>query len=268
MKLRTLAVAILAATIAVPALAQEDVGALTWVAYSRAKPGKTQDWMKMAMQNDKPVFDKLMTEGTIRSWGIATPINHRPGFEWNLLIWVTVDDWAGVEKWAGASMQAMMARSPEEQKELMEAGEKVEEQGSHFDEVVRQAHASMPATPQKFGYFYVGHFRANPGQFDAATQLYKDVVAPVAEKLKSEGVVVSYGLHVQELHGQMQPGEKPWTHRIWYALPNLAANDKRQAALAAAMTPEQQKRRAEVFDPRGHKDDVLMVLHLGGAPAE
>jgi hypothetical protein len=34
------------------------------------------------------------------------------------------------------------------------------------------------------------------------------------------------------------------------------------------MTPEQQERRAAIFDPEGHRDDVLMVLHQGGVEPE
>jgi len=90
----------------------------------------------------------------------------------------------------------------------------------------------------------------------------------MGEKLKAEGVVSSYGLHVQNLHGQYQPHEKPWTHRAWYAVANLAAIDKLQAALGMAMTSEQQARRAEIFDPEGHRDDVLMVLYQGGVQPE
>ena len=105
------------AAVAAPVFAQP-APPITWVAYAQGKPGKTSDWVKLTVKYDAPIYDKLMAAGVVRSWGIATPINHRPGFGWNLLTWVTVDNWDGVEKWAGASMQAMQARSAEETKAI------------------------------------------------------------------------------------------------------------------------------------------------------
>ena len=84
------------------------------MAYTRVKPGKTQDWMKMALKYDKPLLDELVADGTVLSWGYAVRANHRPGYEWNVLTYVTCANWAGIEKWVGAAMGAMAARSPEE----------------------------------------------------------------------------------------------------------------------------------------------------------
>jgi hypothetical protein len=253
------------AAVAAPVFAQP-APPITWVAYTQGKAGKTSDWVKLTLKYDAPIYEKLMAAGVVRSWGIATPINHRPGFEWNLLTWVTVDNWAGVEKWAGASMQTMQARSAEETKAIESSFDAVEQGRSHFDEVVRNA-VLVPGKPgAKTGYFLVGHFLARPGQDAAATQFYKDLIVPIADKLVADGTIVGYGLHVQELHGQFQPDRK-WTHRSWYAVPDLAAIDRIQAAIQAAITPQFMTRAAEVFDMAAHSDDVLMVLHQGAPPA-
>jgi hypothetical protein len=220
--------------------------------------------VKATLKYDAPVLDKLLAAGTIRSWGVATPVNHRPGIKWNLLTWVTADDWAAVDKWVGASMQTMQSRTPAEAKAVEDAFRASEESRTHFDEVVRNAHISAPAPGTKFAYFFVGHYVARPGQEAAATQLYKDVVVPMGEKLMAEGAVAGFGLHVQELHGQLQPGGPVWTHRVWWAVPSLASIDRIKAAQASTMNAESLKRSAEVFDMATHWDDVLMVLHLGG----
>ena len=265
MKARALAAAVLCVAVAGPAVAQT-AGPITWVAYSLGKPGKTEDWLKTIMKYDAPLYDKLQSAGTIRSWGVATPINHRPGMKWNLLTWATLDDWGAVEKWAGAAMQAIQARPAAEAKAVQAAAEASEETRTHFDEVVRNAYVSTPAPGTKFAYFFVGHYVARPGQDTAATQLYKDAVVPMGEKLMAEGVVAGFGLHVQELHGQFQPGGTVWTHRVWWAVPSLASIDRIKAAQASMMTAENLKRSAEVFDMATHWDDVLMILHLGGTP--
>ena len=255
------------AAVAAPVFAQP-APPITWVAYAQGKPGKTSDWVKLTVKYDAPIYDKLMAAGVVRSWGIATPINHRPGFGWNLLTWVTVDNWDGVEKWAGASMQAMQARSAEETKAIETSFEAVEEAGRHhFDEVVRNA-VLVPGKPgAKIGYFLVEHYLARAGQEAALVQLYKEVIVPVADKLVADGVAVGYGMHVQELHGQLQPDRK-WTHRSWYAVPDLGAIDRVLSALAASgITPQQLARAAEVHDMSAHTDDVLMVLYQAAPPA-
>jgi hypothetical protein len=239
---------------------------ITWVAYTQGKAGKTSDWVKLTLKYDGPIYEKLMAAGVVHSWGIATPINHRPGFEWNLLTWVTVDNWAGVEKWAGASMQTMQARSAEETKAIEAGFDAVEQGRSHFDEVVSNA-VFVPGKPgAKIGYFLVEHYLARAGQEAAFAQLYKEAIVPGADKLVADGVVVGYGLQVQALHGQLQPDRK-WTHRSWYALSDLGAIDRIFPALAAFITPQQLARAAEVHDMSAHTDDVLMVLYQGAPPA-
>jgi hypothetical protein len=267
MKGRVLAGAACAAlaAVAAPAFAQAPPS-LTWVAYAQGKPGKTTEWLNLTLKHDAPMYDKLMAAGVVRSWGVATPINHRPGFGWNLLTWVTVDNWAGVDKWAGAAMQTMQARSEQETKAIEASYQAVEEGRSHFDEVVRNA-VFVPGKPgAKIAYFLVGHYLARPGQDAALTQLYKEAIVPIADKLVADGVVTSYGLHVQELHGQFQPDRK-WTHRSWYAVSDLGAIDRIQAALVAGISPQLGARATEVSDGSAHTDDVLMVLHQAAPPA-
>ena len=268
MRGRTLAAAasVALAAVAAPVLAQPaPPPTITWVAYTQGKAGKTSDWVKLTVKNDAPIYEKLMAAGVVRSWGIATPINHRPGFEWNLLTWVTVDNWAGVEKWAGASMQTMQARSAEETKAIEASFDAVEQGRSHFDEVVSNA-VIVPGKPgAKIGYLLVEHYLARAGQEAAFVQLYKEAIVPGADKLVADGVVVGYGLQVQALHGQFQPDRK-WTHRSWYAVSDLGAIDRIFPGLAAFITPQHLARAAEVHDMSAHTDDVLMVLYQGAPP--
>jgi hypothetical protein len=265
MKGRIFAAAACVALVAPAATALAQAPPLTWVAYTQGKPGKTTEWLNLMLKHDAPIYDKLVAAGTIRTWGVATPINHRPGFGWNLLTWVTVDNWAAVDKWAGAAMQTMQARSEQETKAIEASYEAVEERRSHFDEVVRNA-VLVPGRPgAKIGYFLVEHYLARAGQQAALTELYKEAIVPVADKLVADGVVVGYGLHVQELHGQLQPDRK-WTHRSWYAVADLGAIDRILAALGAGITPQQAARAAEVHDMSAHTDDILMVLYQGAPP--
>jgi hypothetical protein len=257
----------LAVAMAAPAVAQVAQPPLTWVAYTRVKPGKTQDWMQATLKYDKPQLDKLMADGTVLSWGVAVRANHRPGYKWNVLTYVTCPTWAAIDKWVSTQMGAMAARGPEESAKIEAAVAELEEPDSHFDEVVRQGMTKQGATQKKFSYFYVSHYRARAGMMDQGTRLLEEGVSGVADSLMASGKIVSYGMHLQELHNQNQPGRAPWSHRVWYALTDLSAIDQMDAAYNAAVTPERAKLRAETFDFDEHTDDVLAVLHHEPAPA-
>lgn len=258
----------LAVGLTAPAAAQEDQGPLTWVAYTRVKPGKTQDWVQLSLKYDKPLLDGLIAEGAVLNWGYAVRANHRPGYDWNVLTYVTCPNWGGIDKWVGSIMGAMAGRSPEESEKMNAAYAELEEAGSHFDEVVRQAMVKQSETPQRFSYYYVSHYRARPGKFEDGTERLKEGVTEVADALLASGRIVAYGMHTQELHNQHQPGQAPWSHRIWYALKDLSAIDEMDAAYAARVTPERQRMRAETFDFDAHTDDILAVLHQAPAPEE
>jgi hypothetical protein len=126
----------------------------------------------------------------------------------------------------------------------------------------------QPETPKKFSYFYVSHYRTRPGKARQGTELLEEGVSAVADELMAAGKIVSYGMHLQELHNQHQPDRAPWTHRIWYALTDLSAIDQMDAAYRARITPERRTLRAETFDFDAHTDDVMAVLHHEPAPAE
>ncbi len=243
--------------------AEEHGGRITWLAYSTVVSGKTGDAVKLFLE-DREFYDGLMADGTILSWGLATPINHRPDDSWNHLAWVSVENWAKVGAWSEAFQKHLASRSAEKRDELMKMAEATYEPGSHFDEVVRQVVFSglaEDATPPR--YFYVGNHTAKPGQAEAATQLFKEVAVPVADRLKSEGSIGAYGLQVSDLHG-----DRGWTHRAWYALPDLGAIDKLMAAFGEVSNQELQRRIDGTFDLSAHSDQVLLILHLGGSAQE
>lgn len=268
MRMRTLTGLLLALAIAVPAAlqAQDETGPLTWVAYTRVKPGKTQDWVKLSLGFDKPLLEKLRAEGAVLTWGYAVRANHRPGYKWNVISYVTCPNWAGIDTWVGALMGAMAAESPEARERAQADFAELEEEGSHFDEVVRQVMMKQPDTPKKFSYFYVSHYRAHPGNVENGTRLIQEGVTPVADELMAAGKIGSYGMSQQALHNQHQPERAPWTHRVWYTLTDLSAIDLMDAGYAARITPERQKMRAENFDFDAHTDDILASLYHSPSP--
>ena len=71
------------AVVPTAAIAQDDgPRPLTWIAYSKVQPGKTADAVAFTLE-EADLLDGLMADGTVLSWGLATPVNHRPGQSWN-----------------------------------------------------------------------------------------------------------------------------------------------------------------------------------------
>ena len=246
---------------ALPAAAQEDgAGPLTWFAFCKVKPGMTEAAVAFTLE-DKELMDGLMADGTILSWGLATPINHTPGDLWNHVQWVTVADWSKVDDWVAAVMGRMEEMDEATRAENMQRAQQIYVEGSHFDEVVRHSVFSRGsgAVPR---YFWNGEFTAKKGQEGAMVKLFKEAVAPLLDELVAEGAMTSYGVYSTELHLDVE-----WTHRFWYGLPGLAGIDAMKKKFGRLGTPAFEAWANAVFSDEGHYDKVVMVLHYAPQPA-
>lgn len=242
-----------------PASAQQASQPITWVAYAMVKPGQTQAAVALAQKYDAPYLDKLLADGTISSWGIATPINHEAGFKWNLLTWVTLPNWANADKWLGAIMQQMGSRSADQNKAIEAEYQAVYAERSHFDDVMRNIVMSSPTqggAPPRF--ILAGMYKAKPGQEQAGEKSFAPWW-PIVDKLKAEGKVIAYGLQSQDLHT-----DPAFTYRDWYMLPDLSAVDAINAAAQTGWTAQNQAAFEAAFEGEAHRDLILMILHLGG----
>jgi hypothetical protein len=241
---------------AMPAVAQDDAkGPITWIAFSKINSGKMEAAVGMAMEN-KAMMDGLVADGTILSWGLATPINHAPGDQWNYVEWVTVENWAKIDAWAGAVMQHMMSMDADRKAEKEAQGKEIWVEGSHFDEVVRNAVFKVGEGNTR--YFYIANFISSDDDDDddGMTAFFRSKVVPVLDEMVADGTMTAYGVQVGELHR-----ERDWTHRFWYGLPGLGSIDTMTGAFAGAMDAEAMVWAESVFSGKGHYDKVLMVLH-------
>ena len=93
-------------------------------------------------------------------------------------------------------------------------------------------------------------------------KFFKEAVVPILDGLVADGAMTSYGVYSTEIHLDVD-----WTHRFWYGLPDLAAIDKMTKAFGDGFTPAQEAWAESIFEPEGHYDKVVMVLHYAPAPA-
>jgi len=241
------------------ASAQEDAGPITWLAFEKTKSGKSRDAISATVKEDGPMYDELLANGTLSSWGIAIPIVHTPQDHMNFMLWATMADWGKVGDLENGFTKLFQSRTPEQMAASMKNYQESVVEGSHHDWIIRHRVHRVGKGDQKPKYFKIGYYRATPGNEQKLTEFYKKHIQPVYEKLLANGTITSYGLSVQELHGAGN-----WTHIGWYTMPDLGAVDTVEKATDAIFTPELISEIAPMMDPSAHYDQVLLIVHLGG----
>lgn len=238
----------------------EEPNIYVWINAMKAMPGQSEALTGLMMTEDAKLFDALVDKGGALEWGIAMPIVHDGNDAVTHYEWVTFAGWAGVDQFMADFMASRQSMTEDDMMALNEkwAGALVDD--SHADIINLSAHIGS-AAPARPGYIHLGYYTAKPGKGADATQLYKDVAAPVYEGLVENGTIQNYGLHVPALHRG-----HGWTHMGWYMTQNLAARDAVDAAFDAAMGPEEGARMMETFEMGHHTDQILLVVHhkMGG----
>lgn len=250
--------------IAVPvATAQDGPGPISWIAFDTSAPGKSRDMIGMTIEHDGPMYDELLKNGTLESWGIAIPINHRLDDTWNFVLWATMADWGKVGELQGGFEKMFASRTPEEMMAMQKAYKEVAVEGAHHDWIVRHPIYRQGSGDRMPRYLDLGYFSAMPGMEQAMTDFFKKEIAPINEKLLEDGVITGYGMYVQELHG-----EKGWTHVAWTSYADLGDRDKADAYFWASFSEEQMAKAMSLMDWSTHKDQILLIVHLGGTSPE
>jgi hypothetical protein len=250
-------VVVLCVAAVLPVAAQEEPGPISWIAFDKSMPGKSRDLISMTIKDDGPMYDGLMKDGTLMSWGIAIPINHRLGDTWNYVLWANMADWSKVGELQAGFEKMFASRTPEEMAAMAEAYKEATVPGAHHDWVVRYQVMKQSDGDVMPRYISVSYYSAKPGQ--DLTPFYKKNVAPIYDKLLADGTITGYGMYTQELHGE--PG---WTHLGWYTMTDLGAIDAVDQAFRASFTEDMMNEAIEVMDWSTHKDKVLLIVHLGG----
>lgn len=259
MKLRNVIVGAVLLALALVSAGSAQTSSLTWLAQSKVKSGMLDDAVALALE-EQAFYDGLMADGTILAWGLATRATHRPGDPNNFTQFVVLPDWEHVDHWATKTMQMMMSRSPEDSAALEERAAKIFVEDSHSD-IVTESASWFGAGDARPRYVYVGEFFANPGHEAEMTELYNSLIVPIGKKLIEEGLLAGFGLDTPSLH----TGDG-WTHSTVYQFTGLGGVDRLHEEIGKSITPEIAARLTAAHDAARHRDDLWMILHMGGAP--
>ena len=201
-----------------------------WYEYT-VNPGKEDEFLDLVKTVGQPVRDKLMADGVVMAWGVETPLLRVPGNATHM-IWYAVNDYAGLEK-VDTAMHAQLRL-------LIQAGNPLVSVVSHDEEgvteVVRWAAEQLGLPLFEWSVTTglaqtlpaPGDPGVKPGKAADYRKAWEKYNKPVFEKLAADGIVMAYGLSVEEIRT-----DGDFTHFVWYAVKDLASLDKVRAAFMA-----------------------------------
>jgi len=211
-----------------------------WYEYT-INPGKEDEFLDLVKTVGQPVRDKLMADGVVLAWGVETPLLRVPGNATHM-IWYAVADYAGVEK-VDSAMRAQIAKLNDEAAKsgVAKKGQKsaasltarlgeVADMSKVHDYLTRDLVIGFAASSGSGSLPFVRYnfVKVKSGKGSDYRKAWEKYNKPVLEKLAADGVVMAYGLSVEDIRT-----DGDFTHYVWYAVKDLASFDKVRAAFIA-----------------------------------
>ncbi len=252
-----------------------------WYEYT-VNPGKEAQFVELVKTVGAPVRDKLLADGVVLAWGVQVPLLRIPGSATHQ-IWYTVADWSGIEK-VDTAMRAQIAKLDEEgmkpgtAKKGSTGGATVTSRMLDTVDVTKTrdyvtrdlvfvtGSGTLPAGLLPYARY--NFVKARPGKSGELRKTWEKYNKPVLDKLVADGVVLAYGLAVEDVRTD---GE--FTHYVWYATKDLGSMEKVRAAYMAdrnRRSQEEQDAISEEFlkvtDPDASRSEVdrAIMFHVGG----
>ena len=203
------------------------------------------DWgdIEKFYKDAQPTLDKLVMAGTLVGYGNARAwVHDANGF--THANWMTATSFADLD----AALKAIRGALP---------SPAAFAKAKHVDEVLRSAIHGGKAGASGTGMLWVAQYRLRAGQMDEFSQLFDSQIRPMFDEQVTAGTILGYWLNFHAVHT-----EDPIGASLVYLLPDAAAVDKFQAALAAneAKNPELGTAMLATMEYASHRDSVFEVL--------
>jgi DNA-binding Lrp family transcriptional regulator len=249
-----------------------------WYGYT-INPGKEDEFLDLVKTVGQPVRDKLMADGVVLAWGVQVSLLRVPGNSTHF-IWYAVADYAGVEK-VDSAMRAQITKLNDEVSKsgVAKKGQKpttsvtarlgeVADMSKVHDFLTRDLviGLSSSAPAGVLPYSRYNFFKVKPGKGADFRKAWEKYNKPVFDKLLADGVILAYGLAVEEIRT-----DGDFTHFVWYDVKDLASFDKVRAAFVAdrdRRSQEEQDALAHLFvslqDPDAARSEVArsLIFHV------
>jgi hypothetical protein len=251
-----------------------------WYEYT-VQPGKEDQFLELVKTVGQPVRDKLMAEGVVLAWGLEVPLLRMPGGATHV-IWYAVSDWSGIEK-VDTAMRAQIAKLNEEAGKSAMGKKGTSASGSvtsRLPEIVDASKTrdyltrdlviglSQNAPTGMLPYQRYNFVKVKPGKAAEYRKAWEKYNKPILDKLLADGVILAYGLAVEELRT-----DADFTHFTWYDMKDLASMDKVRAAFVADRDHRSQEEQDAITNLFVSLQDVdasrssmgrSLIFHVGG----
>jgi hypothetical protein len=235
---------------------QQEFQPLTfWYEYS-VNPGKEDEFLDLVKTVGQPVRDKLMAEGVVLAWGVQASMIRVPGAA-SHAIWYAVSDWSGFEK-VDSAMRAQIAKLSEEAAKSP-AGKKGQKPAASVYDRLREVvdmsktHDFLtrdlviglaPKFPAEvLPYSRYAFVKVKPGKAGEFRKAWEKYNKPVLDKLLADGIILAYGLGVEEVRT-----EGDFTHFTWLDTKDLAGMDQVRSAFMADRSRRSQEEQDAIAD--------------------
>ncbi len=141
-------------------------------------------------EQDRPLMDKLVADGTLTGYGAFTNLIHQEG-EATHGTWFSATSEGGLMK----ALEAVYAQPGS-------TTAPVESASKHWDYVLVSRIYGQRSGKSEGGYLAGDSWDVKPGEMREYSDLMKSVFVPVYEKLLADGVVTSYGMDTEDFHTQ------------------------------------------------------------------
>ncbi len=236
-----------------------------WYEYT-VNQGKDVQFLELVKTVGAPVRDKLMADGVVRAWGVSTPLLRQPGGTTHS-IWWAVDDYAGVEK-VTAAMSAQIAKLTEEASKagvtkkgatpsagpmgrMAEIADTSKTRDYLTRDIVFNVNLSAATLTGLLPYTRFNFVKVKPGMAADYRKAWEKYNKPILDKLLADGVIMVYGLAVEDVRT-----DGNFTHFTWYKMKDLASMDKIRSAFIADRDHRSQEEQDAITHLFTHLTDV------------
>ena len=210
-------------------------------------------WTEYEASNKKdvqPVFERLLADGTIISWGFTSTLVHQ-------------EEGITHGSWYEATSMANLEKVASELRKL--PPNPILNGVKHDDILLRTTiRRSRPANGTN-GFLWVNWAQVQPGKGQEGRELFEKYNKPVYDELVANGTISVYSLQERYVHT-----DNPNWRAVVYVTPNAEGIDKVRAAFDAVAQkrgPEANRAIAQAFAeiavPGVHRDYAARVLSYG-----
>ena len=203
-----------------------------------------KDWIDSNEKNNKPIYEKMMADGTIIGYGLyATAVHDESGITHGS--WFETTSLAAVDK-----VMSEIAKLPPNP--IANAATK------HRDYLIRSSLRRVKAASGKDGYLWVNSTQLQPGKGAGWRALFDKLVKPVFDEQLGNGTLLAYWVEGEQVHTDNPDGVF-----IVLLFPSADAMDKYFAALQKliAQNPGVGDLLSGVTVGSAHRDYLARVLH-------